>query len=644
MAVHAENFQVSPDALGPGTEVGPWCVVERLGVGGFGAVYRVEDTARPGEFYALKLALRPGEERAEREVILLMSKAVHPHVVRLHACGRWPHPRTGFLYFVMDWVEGRALHTWAEEVNPSFRALAQAAGKVALALDALHLAGVRHRDIKPEHIMLRDSDGEPRLIDFGIGDYSGAATITHQTVPPGTPHLRSPEAVRFHRENHGRPEARYAFQPTDDLYALGATLYRVVTGHCAFPPHLPLDLLYLSIERELPPAPAAFNRRVPRALSDIIVRLLAKDPQERYPTGAELHAALVAAVSFGKPAAWEASIFDWAEEPSAALEAGGVAKQRIRRPEWPTRSATPPAPRLVLAPRLPMFRNEARREQAESVGAHAGTRPGKRPRPNAAVGIGFVLLASMLGLAAWGMYSSRQRPEPDARSGSTSRTTDTQPRAHVSFREVAPPGGPPEADRAAAPPQADPIPVAVASPAARANEDSPVTKQQQKPSTHPLKQAGRKTLGVAGTCLGLACSSAPVRPPPPLPEACPPEVVKLMRELGIRRGDAQTAMFNVIKGEPRVLPVSPGPFQLRLVEGWEGLGIGAVLSGQLYITDRVYARFTVASTRDGRFTYPVCMELVNERNERGLDKEPGSNDSSTLVWGLGRANPVDHFQ
>ncbi|RKH67576.1 serine/threonine-protein kinase [Corallococcus aberystwythensis] len=245
MAQRGEDVQAYPEALAPGTEVGTWRVVERLGVGGFGAVYRVEDGARPGEFYALKLALHPGDERAEREVALLLSHAVHRNVVRFHACGRWPHPLTGSLYFVMDWVAGRPLDTWAEEVNPSYRELAQAAGKVALAFDALHGAGVLHRDVKPAHILIREPDGEPVLIDFGIGDYAGAATITQQPVPPGTPHLRSPESVRFHQENHGRPGARYAYQPTDDLYALGVSLYRAVTGHFPFPPHLPPDMLSL---------------------------------------------------------------------------------------------------------------------------------------------------------------------------------------------------------------------------------------------------------------------------------------------------------------------------------------------------------------------------------------------------------------
>ena len=74
----------SPDALPPGTRVGRWRVVDRLGVGGQGAVYRVEDLDHPGDFHALKLALYVRDARAEREVVLMMTRAAHPLVVRLH--------------------------------------------------------------------------------------------------------------------------------------------------------------------------------------------------------------------------------------------------------------------------------------------------------------------------------------------------------------------------------------------------------------------------------------------------------------------------------------------------------------------------------------------------------------------------------
>ncbi|MCK8504232.1 serine/threonine-protein kinase [Myxococcus fulvus] len=363
MSVHAENWQVHPGVLGPGTEVGSWRVVARLGVGGYGAVYRVEDMACPGDFYAMKIAMRPGDERAEREVQLLMSKAMHPNVVRLHATGRWPHPQTGYLYFVMDWVPGLALDTWVETVNPTFRQLAEVVGKVALALGVLHDKGVLHRDFKPEHVLIRERDDEPILLDFGVGRYAGADTVTTAVLPPATLHLLSPEAVRFFRKHYERPGARYEARATDDLYALGVSLYRVVTGHWPFSPELPPDMLYAAVEGQVPPAPAAFNRRVPRAFSDVIMRLLAKKPESRFQAGHDVCDALVAAVAFGTPDEWERTVFEW-EVMRDAVEAPGGG-QRIRRPEWPTASETSPPRKLVLGPFLSMPGLRVRRFRAE---------------------------------------------------------------------------------------------------------------------------------------------------------------------------------------------------------------------------------------------------------------------------------------
>ncbi|MBZ4414819.1 serine/threonine protein kinase [Myxococcus sp. XM-1-1-1] len=618
--------------------MGTWRVMERLGVGGFGAVYRVEDMARPGEFYALKLALRPGDERAEREVTLLMVKAVHPNVVRFHACGRWPHPQTGYLYFVMDWVAGRPLDTWAEEVNPNFRELAQAVGKVALAFHALHGAGVRHRDVKPVHILIREADGEPVLIDFGIGDYAGAATITEQTVPPGTVHLRSPESVRFHRANHGRPGARYEHQPTDDLFALGVSLYRAVTGHYPFPPHLPPDMLYLAIEAQTPPTPADFNRRTPRALSDVIMRLLAKQPQERYPTGAELHAALMAAVSFGKSVAWEASLFEWDEKQGTELEPSAAPRRRIRRPEWPTYSGTPPAPRLVIAPALPFVRRPDRRDVVELGQEPPVEAPPVHQRLRSPVLVVAVLLVGVVGLAAWGMLLLEGGVAPDAKVPSPPSNVVTRP---APLREVAPVEALPEAVPATAPPMVEATGVAAAPLAALTKEDAPVMKESM-PSASALKKVGMKALGVAGACLNLACSGPQVRPAPP-PEECPPGALEAMKELGIELGDAQVFVFDVIKGEPHVITVREGNAIVRLGDEWKGLRGGGLLYGKLHLADRVYGRFTWLRTGQGR-TYPVCIELLSSSRERGLERKPGSDADSAIIWTTGRANPVDHFE
>ncbi|OJH36475.1 serine/threonine protein kinase [Cystobacter ferrugineus] len=335
-----------PEALAPGTRVGRWRVVERLGVGGQGAVYRVEDMDHPGNFYALKLALYARDGRAEREVELMMNRAAHPHVVGFHGCARWPHPREGCLGFVMDWVPGLALDVWAEKEGTTFRQLTTVGAMVARALGELHERGVLHRDLKPEHILVRESDGQPVLIDFGVGWYEGAAPLTTGPLPPATLHQLTPEAVRFLWKSPGHPGARYAFQPGDDLYALGVCLYRAATGYQPFSEGLPADLLQMAIIEARPMAPALVNPRVPRALSDVIARLLSKAPSERYPSGAALHEALVAAARSEEPA-WDASIFDWEEVPPA--QEGGRPERRLVRPPRPkpSWSAPPPVPARV---------------------------------------------------------------------------------------------------------------------------------------------------------------------------------------------------------------------------------------------------------------------------------------------------------
>ncbi|ATB38649.1 hypothetical protein CYFUS_004084 [Cystobacter fuscus] len=343
MSTNHGEVTVSPGGLEPGTRVGRWRVMEQLGVGGQGAVYRVEDMEHPGNFHALKLALHARDGRTEREVALMMSRAAHPHVVGFHGCARWPSPREGCLGFVMDWVPGLALDVWAETDGTTFRQLATAGATVARTLGELHARGVLHRDLKPEHIVVRESDGQPVLLDFGAGWYEGAPPLTTGPLPPTTLYLLSPEAVRFLWHSPERPGSHYTFQPTDDLYALGVCLYRATTGHYPFSEWLPADVLQSAIVHVRPLAPRLVNPRVPRALSDVIVRLLAKNPSERCPSGAALHAALVAAAS-SKKSAWDASIFEWEEVPP--VREGGTPERHILRPPRPRPALTsrPPDP------------------------------------------------------------------------------------------------------------------------------------------------------------------------------------------------------------------------------------------------------------------------------------------------------------
>ena len=332
-----------PEALSPGTRVGRWRVVEPLGVGGQGAVYRVEDVERPGVFRALKLALHAPDARAEREVELMRGRGVHPHVVGFHDCFRWPDPHGDRLGVVMEWVPGLALDVWAESSGTTFRQLAGVAATVARTLGELHTRGVLHRDLKPEHLRIRASDGQPVLLDFGAAWFEGAAPLTTGPLPPATLYLLSPEAVRFLWTHPAHSHARYPFRPSDDLYALGVCLYRATTGHYPFSEWLPADVLQSAIVHVRPQAPQRVNPRVPRALSDVIVRLLEKAPSARPPSGAALHTALVAAARDPAPA-WDAPIFTWEVLPPD--RPGALPERHLLRPPRPRLSVSsePPAP------------------------------------------------------------------------------------------------------------------------------------------------------------------------------------------------------------------------------------------------------------------------------------------------------------
>ncbi|MBZ4420941.1 serine/threonine-protein kinase [Myxococcus sp. RHSTA-1-4] len=636
--MHAEDWQVRPGALGPGTEVGSWRVVERLGVGGYGAVYRVEDMTRPGDFYALKLALRREDERAEREVHLLMTRGIHPNVVRLHASGRWPHPRTGYLYFVMDWVPGPALHTWVETVNPTARQLAETLGKVALALGALHDRSVLHRDFKPEHVLIREKDGEPMLLDFGVGRYAGADTVTTSVLPPATVHLLSPEAVRFLRTHHKRPGARYEARATDDLHALGVSLYRLVTGHWPFSPELPVDLLYLEMESVMPAAPADFNRRVPRALSDIILRLLAKKPEARFQSGHEVHAALVAAVALGHREEWERSLFEWED----ALDEAGAARRRIRLPEGPTRSTTPAPRGLVLGPVLSQSRPHWRRPRAVPAPGSRGAR--RRGGLSPAVLVVALAVAGLGASAVSGWPLSPVVEEPVASLVAIVAGGPPEAVGHEVAREVEPS----ETAAAAAPPPAAPTPAAVAAPATLVEDEAPVKKKLATapsiPAT-PRKTPGLGSVGkalcVGATSAALSCTSAPVRAEPPS-ESCPPGAEAAMEKLGIIVGNIHPVDFPGTRRE--YITVREGYTEVEVVGYWYKMKSPTRLRGRLIIGEtRVYGRMTEALTPDGE-RIPVCMQLLGNDKNRGFIRQPGGGPDTARVFSVGSVRAVDRFE
>ncbi|WP_225409892.1 serine/threonine protein kinase [Stigmatella hybrida] len=272
----------SPEKLPPGTIIGSWQIVSGAGRGAYGAVYRaVLEGQEAAGWVALKVALRSREERFEREAEVL-SRILHPGIPRLLARGEWtggrwrvPHP-----YLVMEWVEGLPLYQWAWECSPSSRQVLWLLAQLCRALQATHAAQCLHRDVKGANVLV-GANGKASLVDFGSGTYPEAPPLTEAPLAPGTRPYRSPQALR-HTAAHAWDGARYQAGPEDDVYALGVTAYRMVTG--VYPSQEEDPAVGQGARQEARPVrqpPHLRVRWIIPELSALIEQMLAESPSER---------------------------------------------------------------------------------------------------------------------------------------------------------------------------------------------------------------------------------------------------------------------------------------------------------------------------------------------------------------------------
>ncbi|QSQ28155.1 serine/threonine protein kinase [Pyxidicoccus parkwayensis] len=257
--------------------------MELRGRGSFGIVFRaVHALQHDAEAVALKLAVNLWDARFAREAELL-SRIHHPAVPRLLDHGHWqPRQTLSFPWLVMEWIEGLPLYEWAYAQRPSSRQVLQLLARLARALDATHSAGGLHRDVKGENILVRLSDAQPFLTDFGSGHFLGAATLTAPAFPPGTLAYRSPEAWRFIPRSGKIPAVPYSPRSADDLFALGVTAYRLITGKYPPVPNPENEEAWLW----LPEEHARWTARVCNArcipeLSALVSRMLSLRPDAR---------------------------------------------------------------------------------------------------------------------------------------------------------------------------------------------------------------------------------------------------------------------------------------------------------------------------------------------------------------------------
>ena len=278
-----------------GSTVSHYRILDKLGEGGMGVVYRAEDT-RLGRGVAIKfLPVEFAEQvearrRFEREA-RLASSLNHPHICTIYDVGEID----GRPYLVMELLEGQTLDLLVRRGPMSVRDVCEIGQQVADALEAAHQRGLIHRDIKPQNIFIT-SRGDARILDFGLAKHSedvsaalspDAPTIavrnllvTQPGSAPGTIAYMSPEQAR------GLPLDRRT-----DIFSLGVVLYQMVTGTLPFS-GVTTGVVYEEILTKTPPSPTQLRAETPPELSRILYKALEKDREIRYQTAADLRADL----------------------------------------------------------------------------------------------------------------------------------------------------------------------------------------------------------------------------------------------------------------------------------------------------------------------------------------------------------------
>jgi serine/threonine-protein kinase len=308
-----------------------------LGRGGMGVVFLATDRALDRRV-AIKvvhpeLAAHPSIVRRFLAEARTIAKVRHQSIVAVHAAGT----ADGLLYYVMDEVAGESLRQrLAREGRLPTAEVARIVADLAAALDAAGRAGVVHRDVKPENVLLEQDTGRAMLADFGIARAMAAmesgGPSTGQGVAVGTPSYMSPEQA-----------AGEEVDSRSDLYALGVVAYEMLAGH---PPFQGTNRVVVSKHIAERPVPVEKARPdCPRPLADAVMKALEKQPAERWQTGEELRQALVNERALPRRRARRQGL---AAAGILALAAVGATVGLVGRSEGPPTGVNPRHSMLIL--------------------------------------------------------------------------------------------------------------------------------------------------------------------------------------------------------------------------------------------------------------------------------------------------------
>ncbi|MDY7230270.1 serine/threonine protein kinase [Hyalangium rubrum] len=572
-----------PDHLKPGDMVGPWRVVESLGSGGFGHVFKVE---RDGAFFTLKMAVRPAPDlpqdtpektleerqvdgRLRHEGAILMANASLPGLPHLRSVDRWPHLTKGYLYIVTDFVLGESFQEWRERIRPTAAQLVDVVIAVVRVVAGLHAHGVLIRDFKSEHVIVDSEDRQPVVVDMGSAYLPGASTLT-VGLAPGTPHALPPECIAFIREESWKQGERFAANKAGDLYQLGVFLYEALTECWPFDPRMPAAELLTTIETTIPRAPHRLNPKVPEALSRITLKLLEKQPEDRYASAEALLQALWDAAKERSRPEWKAPLRLSADGPAPTTQ-DELEERRLQQQHFERRAREVKQQKQEeLSREQALERYSAAFQELEAVVLEAEEKAALRKKRwrRIALAAGLLLLGLCLFAAGWVWLTSAPTSHAASEKGSS----------HVSTLS----------------------------------------------NSRPV----RVVAAWLCTTFSVSCTAAQVRP---LPEDCPQEAVQRMEEMSLFKNNYSVILDINQPGKQQQEGIyHPGSIVSRVVKySWTGpLPEGTLLYGQLWTEgltkegqEAVLGRYTEALLPDGR-RVPVCFILGDVT---GLTiKNPGS--------------------
>ncbi len=255
-----------------GETVGGYTITEYIGQGGMATIYKAHQAALDRDV-ALKVihpALKEDQSfvmRLKREAAII-AKLNHPNIVTVYDFSE----HEGLPFLVLRFIEGKTLKAVLQEQKLATHQILNIVRPIADALTYAHSRGVLHRDVKPSNILI-DIEGHVYLTDFGLARFAFSNESTSsQDMLIGSPHYISPEQAKSE-----------AVDVTTDIYSLGIILYEMFTGRVPFSANTPYATILAQIN-DSPPAPRSINPKIPRAVELVLLKTLAKNPKQRYPT------------------------------------------------------------------------------------------------------------------------------------------------------------------------------------------------------------------------------------------------------------------------------------------------------------------------------------------------------------------------